>query len=197
MHRAVAEPAPLVAVLAAGGATRFGGGKLDALCAGKPVGQWVLDAVAGAGLAAGVIVVGEDPPQFALASGWSLIVNHSAEAGLGTSLALAANHAQKADRDLLVLLADMPLITAAHLRELACQPGTSATVSGSTYAGVPALFHKCHLPQLEKSCGDRGAAAFLTSLIDLEHVQVDPAMLIDIDTPADLARAEQILLRRG
>ena len=33
-----------IALLAAGGATRFGGGKLDAQCAGKPLGQWALDA---------------------------------------------------------------------------------------------------------------------------------------------------------
>ena len=37
--------AVFVAVLAAGRASRFGGGKLDADLAGKPVGQWVLDAV--------------------------------------------------------------------------------------------------------------------------------------------------------
>ena len=44
------DSAPLVAVLAAGAASRFGGGKLDAMLAGKRVGQWVLDAVAAAGL---------------------------------------------------------------------------------------------------------------------------------------------------
>ena len=37
---------PLVAVLAAGRGTRFGGGKLEALCAGKPLGRCALDAVA-------------------------------------------------------------------------------------------------------------------------------------------------------
>ena len=36
---------PHVAVLAAGRGKRFGGGKLEATCAGKPLGRWVLDAV--------------------------------------------------------------------------------------------------------------------------------------------------------
>ena len=47
---------PLVAVLAAGRGTRFGGGKLEAMCAGRPLGRWILDAVVEAGLVRGVIV---------------------------------------------------------------------------------------------------------------------------------------------
>ena len=51
---------PRVAVLAAGSATRFGGGKLEAICAGKPLGRWVLDAAEAAGLQPGTIVAGPD-----------------------------------------------------------------------------------------------------------------------------------------
>ncbi|MFT3965605.1 MAG: NTP transferase domain-containing protein, partial [Sphingobium sp.] len=77
-----------VAILAAGRASRFGGGKLDAACAGKPLGRWVLDAVAAAGAPPGLIVVGPRPPAFAgdaLHDGWTVITNAEAERGMGTS----------------------------------------------------------------------------------------------------------------
>ena len=52
--------APLVAVLAAGSATRFGGGKLDAVLAGRRLGAWALATIERAGLPPGVIVVPPD-----------------------------------------------------------------------------------------------------------------------------------------
>ena len=56
---------PLVAVLAAGRGTRFGGGKLEAICAGKPLGRWALDAVAEAGLEPGIVITGPAAVGFA------------------------------------------------------------------------------------------------------------------------------------
>ena len=53
-----------IAVLAAGSARRFGGGKLDVDCASKPLGRWALDAartVEGARIAA---IVGPAAPHF-------------------------------------------------------------------------------------------------------------------------------------
>ena len=44
---------PAVAVLAAGLGTRFGGGKLEAMCAGRPLGRWAIEAVEAAGLGPG------------------------------------------------------------------------------------------------------------------------------------------------
>ena len=99
----MAEP-PLVTVLAAGLATRFGGGKIDARCAGQPLGRWVLDAVETAGLARGTIVTG--PGGVAFAPGWEQLVNTVPEDGLGHSLALAARDAlERGAARLLVLLA--------------------------------------------------------------------------------------------
>src|SRR5690606_25378401 len=95
---------PLVAVLAAGLGTRFGSGKLEAECAGKPLGRWPVEAVEAVGLGPGVIVTGPDGVSFA--PGWKALANLRPEAGLGSSLALAARHALAQDAAaLLVLLA--------------------------------------------------------------------------------------------
>jgi molybdenum cofactor cytidylyltransferase len=187
----MADAKPLVAVLAAGGATRFGGGKLDAPLAGKVVGQWVLDAVAAAGLEPGVIVVGAEVPAFAAASGWPLLVNERASEGLGTSLALAAAAAN--DRALLVLLADMPLVDPAHLRALVAAKGSAATRYPSRKAGVPAVISPALLAELSGLAGDAGAGALLSSRAYVALLDPPDEMLLDIDTAADLARAEVLL----
>lgn len=193
----MADGRPLVAVLAAGAGTRFGGGKLDAACAGKPVGRWVLDAVEAAGLGAGLIVVAQEPPQFALASAWQIITNENAAAGLGTSLSLAARHALAAERALLVLLADMPLVTDDYLQELASAEGLAATTYADGKTGVPALFPRENLPALMEIKGDSGAGALLSQVGHIKRLTPQADMLIDVDRGKDLARAEQVLFRRG
>ncbi len=189
--RTMADTGVLVAVLAAGGASRFGGGKLDAMLAGKPVGQWVLDAVEAAGLEPGVIVVGPQAPQFAADSGWQLLTNPNAAQGLGTSLALAAAHAE--GRTLLVLLADMPLIDPAHLRALVGAGPLAATLYPNGKAGVPALFGPALLAELAGLTGDAGAGALLSSRKGVAMFEPLPAMLLDIDRPEDLVRADDLL----
>ena len=191
---------PLVAVLAAGAGSRFArtgyGGKLDAMLAGQPVGQWTIAAIGAAGLGPGVIIVGPEAPQFARASGWPLVVNAKAAQGLGTSLALAATQAMVQGRALLVVLADMPLVDPAHLALLAQTKAITATGWPNGRAGVPACFPLATLPELAQISGDAGAGALLTGRAGLHRVEAAPQMLLDIDTPADLSRAEQCL-RRG
>ncbi|MEO5706455.1 MAG: NTP transferase domain-containing protein [Alteraurantiacibacter sp.] len=187
----LADTGPLVAVLAAGAASRFGGGKLDADLAGKPVGQWVVDAVAAAGLAPGLIVVSPQVTRFAAASGWPLLTNIRPSDGLGTSLALAASAALGQGRALLVVLADMPLVSPRHLAELAANR-CAATLYPDGKAGVPALVDLAMLPALAELTGGEGAGPLLAARSDLVRVPAPPAMLLDIDRPADLARAAEL-----
>ena len=80
-----------IAVLAAGSARRFGGGKLDVDCAGKPLGHWALDAartVQGARIA---VVVGPAAPNFV--GDAEIVRNPQADEGLGTSVAAVARWA--------------------------------------------------------------------------------------------------------
>ncbi len=192
----MAERGPLVAVLAAGKAERFGGGKLDAPCAGRPLGQWALDAIGAAGLGPGVIVIGEEAPQFAGASGWQTLVNPEAAQGLGTSVACAARHALGEGRDLLLVLADMPLVTPAHLLRLVESGGAAASLHGEERPGVPALVPQEHLPRLCDLAGDRGAGPLLDEMQGLHLVDAGDGELMDVDRPEHLAEAERHLLAR-
>ena len=182
---------PVVVVLAAGRATRFGGGKLDAMLAGKRVGQWVLDALEAAGLAPGVVVTGPDAPAFAANSGWPLVTNPDPHAGLGTSLAIAAH---QTEGPLLVALADMPLVPTSHFAAL-LQYRFAATAWSGGKSGVPALFPAALLPKLRNLSGDQGAGPLLTATPDLALIEAPDDALLDIDRPEDLARAKTILQR--
>ena len=179
-----------VVVLAAGRGTRFGGGKLEADCAGKPLGRWAIDAVEGAGLGPGTIVTGPEGAGFA--EGWIVLVNPRPELGLGSSLALAARAALEGEASaLLVLLADMPLVTPDYLRELAAAHSPAATRQADGHAGVPALLDRALLERAAELAGDRGAGSLLG---DATLLDPPPGMLRDVDTSADLAQAERALL---
>jgi molybdenum cofactor cytidylyltransferase len=180
---------PLVAVLAAGRSTRFGGNKLEAECAGKPLGRWAVEAVEAAGLAPGLIVTGPEGVSFA--EGWTGLVNPQPERGLGSSLALAARAAiERGEESLLVLLADMPLVTAGYLRDLARSPAPAATRQADGRPGVPALLDRALLEAAASLAGDRGAGPLLANAA----LHDPPAgMLRDVDTPADLQEIELYL----
>jgi molybdenum cofactor cytidylyltransferase len=181
---------PTVAVLAAGLGTRFGGNKLEATCAGKPLGRWAIEAVEAAGLGPGTIITG--PEWVTFAGGWAREVNPEPEAGLGSSLALAARLARGKDA-LLILLADMPLVTPDYLRELASQTAPAATRYPEGHAGVPALLDRNLIAKAARLTGDRGAGPLLK-----EARLLDPprGMLRDVDTAEDLAEVEAELLRQ-
>jgi len=180
---------PLVTVLAAGRGERFGGGKLDAPCAGKPLGRWALDAAEAAGLGPGTIVVG--PAGAGYAAGWTGLVNPAPEAGLGSSLALAARAAlEDGAETLLVLLADMPLVEPAFLRQLAATAPPAATRQPDGRAGVPALLDRALLEKAAMLTGDRGAGPLLSGAALLEP---PPGTLRDVDTREDLVEVECVL----
>lgn len=197
-------PAVAVAVLAAGRASRFGGDKLDAVCAGKPVGAWVLDAAAEAGLPPGLLVVppaGQAGQKVAFAEaghrGWGWAHNAQPERGLASSLALAARWALEQEASaLLVLLADMPLLDPAYLRRLADAPPPAATAQPDGRPGVPALIPAALLPHAAALTGDEGAARLLAGAAGLTMLEPPQGMLLDIDGPHDLELAEEMLLAR-
>ena len=192
------RPRPLVAVLGAGRARRFGADKLSQPCAGKPLGRWALDAALDLGEPL-LWVAGATVPDF-IAGDCAVVQNLQAEAGMGTSVALAAQIAAERGADaLLVLLADMPLVTGALLARLIAVGAPVACRHHDCRPGVPALLPAASFAALQALTGDRGAGPILralpgqTLLAGLTLLDCAPIELLDVDSPADLAIARAAL----
>lgn len=181
-------------LLAAGAGTRFGGKKLEADFNGAMLGTHAARMLAKLGFRWTFAVhhPAHDRLAAALAAlGLTLVPNPDADRGLSSSLAcaLAAAEATEADA-LLVLLADMPLVTAQHVAALIeARRANPNAIIASESAGIPmppAIFPRYRWSQLkEEGQGDTGARALLR---DAMRVPADPATMIDIDTVADLER---------
>jgi molybdenum cofactor cytidylyltransferase len=184
---------PIVAVLAAGLSTRFGGNKLETKCLGKPVGRWVLDAVQDAGVGPGIIVTGPKGVSFAN-RWWTPLVNPRPEDGLGSSLAIAARHAIAADAStLMVLLADMPLIFPTFVKVLAMSAAPAAMYYPDGHLGVPALLDRELIDMAAQLSGDKGLGPLLQGATPM----AGESLLRDVDTPEDLAEVERFLTIRS
>lgn len=185
---------PTIALLAAGQARRFGGGKFDQDCAGRPLGAWAALAAERAGFERRILIVGREKPRFAdLLQGWELVVNPTPENGLPTSVNCAAR-AAGASRRLVLALADMPLVTATHLALLRDSKTICFTAYPDGSKGVPAGFPSSAIGSL---------CTLLRSAADVEWKQpvstLAPAsadLLRDVDTRVELAIAEELLRER-
>ncbi|MGE0332427.1 MAG: NTP transferase domain-containing protein [Ramlibacter sp.] len=174
---------PTVLVLAAGRGERFAasGGtthKLQALLAGKPVLQHVLDAVAQSGLPHHVVHADPSRP------------------GMGDSIA-AGVRATAGAAGWLVLPGDLPLVQAATLRAVAQALGQHAVV-------VPVYQGECGHPvgfaagcgaQLMALGGEQGAQPVVKALGATLLTVDDVGVVTDVDTVDDLRRAETALPR--
>ncbi len=187
----------MFAMLAAGGAARFGGGKLARTLVDKPLWHWVADTAAAAGFVQRICIVrdGWAPAREMQALGWSVVVNPDAEAGIASSLKLACT-AAVACRRLVIALADMPFITSDHFRTLALSEGVAFTRYPSGRFGVPAAFPHDAFRKLAMLEGDRGATSINWGPGRAAIAPASPEALIDIDTPDDLVRAHTMLARR-
>lgn len=188
-------PGTLIAVLAAGAGSRFGGGKLMAPCAGKPLGQWALDAALALGPP--VVWIGSQA-SLAIAEGrCETLANPFPRRGIGHSLALAAGLAQpRGAQTLLIVLADMPLVDTQLLAALLELGASAACTHPDGAPGVPALLSASLFPALLDLRGDRGAGSLLRGLTGLKRIDPGEQCLLDVDTPADLERAERLLAAR-
>lgn len=195
------------AVLAAGASRRFGAPKLLAPFGESTLLDRALDAALGSAADCAVVVTGayhsEMRPRLA-AYGGRLAVrrNRSWERGQATSVGAAVRYARSQGcTALLVMVADQPRVTAAHLNALLweydqgrAQAYLSATDHGH---GNPCLFDQSLFDDLLALEGDEGARSLIRSRRDIaaRHVHFDdPYLFEDVDTPADLGRLEEAML---
>ena len=182
-------------VLAAGRGTRFGATpKLLSVLDGEPLVRHAARAALASGLGPVVAVIGAHGPAIRAAlDGLDLtcIDNSAYEEGLSTSLQAGLAALPQADA-ILVLLADMPRITAHHLTALteAFRGGDPAAVVPvhAGQRGNPVLLNRRRLAaDLATLTGDQGAGRLLARRTDIREVAMDAAVLQDVDTPEALA----------
>lgn len=181
-------------LLAAGRGSRFGGNKLVAMLGDTMLGLHAARTLAGIGC--GHLFAVQDPVNGALAAalrtaGFTLLDNVAPEAGLSHSLSLAAKAAMSTDAEaVLFCLADMPFVTAAHLRAVIAVGIDGIVASAITDTPTPpALIHRMFWPDLITLTGDVGARVMLRDAI---AIQGTSEMLADIDTETDFAAARAI-----
>jgi molybdenum cofactor cytidylyltransferase len=170
---------PTVLVLASGRGERFNasggvGHKLQAELGGKTVLQRTLDAVRASGLP------------------WHL--EDAGHPGMGDAIA-AAVRATRAAAGWLILPADLPLIAPATLRTLA-QLHPDAQVLLPLFEGQrghPVRFARVCGQALAQLQGRAGAAALMQRFQVHACDVSDPGCVTDIDTLADLLRAQALL----
>ncbi|TXN23278.1 nucleotidyltransferase family protein [Methylobacterium sp. WL9] len=192
------DPRVGAVILAAGRGTRFGPEpKLLALLDGEPLVRHVAKAALASSAHPIVVVLGAHSSAVGAAlEGLDLrfVENpHHAE-GLSTSLRAGLAAMPDAVEAALILLADMPRITADHLdgliaayRDVRQRPSAVVPVSDGR-RGNPVLLDLGKLAEaLRNLSGDRGAGPLLAGRDDVIEVAMDEAVAFDVDTPAALA----------
>lgn len=179
----------IIALLAAGRANRFGGGKLDEELGGKPVGLWAAESAETAGFARRVVITPPMPPSFiARLKDWQLVINADPETGMASSIRTAARAAAGSER-LVIVLADMPFIEPTHLTRLARGTGVAFTLYEDGSRGAPAAFPAQVYPGLASLAdGQSPAALDWSARVELVEPRSRDS-LTDIDTTGDLALA--------
>jgi molybdenum cofactor cytidylyltransferase len=178
------DPAIALILLAAGRSERFGSDKLTASFRGRPLWEWAAQSAENAGFESLYLVIGEHS-GITPRDRWQPVLNHDAERGLGTSIAAGVTAAAHHQR-VVIALADMPLMEPAHLRLLGQETGTIFTRQPDGNPGSPAAFGHEHFARLRTLDEDRGAR----SLSLPKALVIEPStcgMLVDIDTPSDIA----------
>jgi molybdenum cofactor cytidylyltransferase len=182
-------------VLAAGRASRMGSNKLVAELDGEPIVRRCVRAVLGSQARPVVVVTGHEAEAVrgALAGlDVQLVHNPAFAEGMSTSLraGLAAVGAASAA---LICLGDMPRLRPQHLDALiaAHRGGDPAQIVVPTCdrkRGNPVLWPRQYFAEISALTGDVGARALIDRHADQLHLVAidDPAILLDVDTPAAL-----------
>lgn len=184
----------MLVLLAAGQSTRFGDAdKLDEDFLGKPLGLHVAVALEDLPFAERIAVVDSCRVDYAR-HGYRVVHNEQATAGMSSSIHLGVAAAKQAGAEaVLIALADMPRVTAAHIHRLfdaSEGPETVAASSNGEHPMPPGLFGAARFDFMLTLKGPDGARDLIRAG---RHVVTAPAELIDIDTPADLERLRALV----
>lgn len=193
-------------VLAAGGSRRLGRAKQNLARDGETLIHRAVRLAAQTGPRRLLVVLGADGDalQAAIADlPGERLFNRDWEQGLAGSLQLAAAALAAHAGTVLILGCDQPALDAAHLQRLIAAATTAASGCAVTRhgdaPGIPAAISSELMAQAHSLHGDRGFGRLLARRPAQELGWLeDPALDLDIDVEADVARAMALgLLDRG
>jgi molybdenum cofactor cytidylyltransferase len=188
-------------VLAAGEAKRFGGCKQLAKLQGRPLVQWVLDAALASDLDEVVLVLGSRHRQVLETLGLGaahprlrVVVNPEFAFGQSTSLRAGLKEIGTACSAVMFLLADQPFVTPVVINLLLERYRRSdRLITLPVYRerrGNPCILARAFYADIRRITGDKGAREIIANHpAEVLEVEIpDPAVLMDVDLPADLDR---------
>ncbi len=185
----------VLVLLAAGRSERFGdvGSKLEEEFLGKALGLHVAVALAALPFRERIVVTGKARLDYA-ALDYRTVANPDPDQGMASSVRLGVEQAKtQGAKAVLIALADMPRVTAAHVMRLYDAARNGDTVVASS-DGVdpkpPALFGADKFDFLMALDGDSGARDLVRAG---RHVVTSPAELIDIDTPEEMEKLRALI----
>lgn len=192
-------------VLAAGTSSRMGSPKPLLSVGGRPILEHVLATVRGSHVEDIVVVLGHEADQVreqVSLDGARAIVNEAYAQGMSTSIRAGVQAADPRSDAFLIVLGDQPFVASSTLDALVDRRnGSGAEILIPTYEGRrgnPVLLDRSLSEDVESITGDQGCRAIFGRHIRgiLEVPVDDPGILVDLDTPDQLARAEA-LIRAG
>lgn len=195
MHTAPGDAARIAGLLlAAGTSSRLGINKLLVQLDGEPLVRRAARRALEVGLHRLLAVLGHEADRVrdALAGlPVQLVVNSRYGQGMATSLQAGLRAVPESCEAALVLLPDMPLVTAAMLREVADRyRRTGAPLVVSLYGETPApptLYARPLFPALLEA-SEGGRQVVRAHRQEAQTVRWPPELLVDLDLPGDLAQ---------
>ena len=179
---------PLGAVLAGGAATRLGGAKATADLAGRPLISYPLEALAQAGITSVVVAKADSSmPQLDVE-----VITEPDEPRHPLAGVVTALH-QAGARGTLVLPCDAPFVSPMLIRVLASATSTTAVRSGGRTHPLLAFYSHGSLELLEQAIAAGDSATAALEALDPEWIEAIERETFNVNTPEDLARAEDLL----
>lgn len=192
-------------VLAAGTSTRMGESKLFLTVGGATLLRRVVDTAAEAGLDPIIVVLGHEAERArAELAGvrCAAVVNADYLEGINTSLRAGFNAVPDDATAAVMLLADMPFVSAHMIGTLvALHRAGHVPLVISSYAGVfapPTLYGRALFDELRvlegEGCGSRVAKQHRNEAAEVEW---PASVMVDVDVPADLERVRAQMMTTG
>lgn len=182
-------------VLAAGAGRRYGGGKQLAPLGGRPLLEHALRAAAAAPVDGVLVTLGARADEVAAAvdlHGARPVVVADWQEGIAASLRAGLEALGPEVEAAAILLGDQPEVDAATIaRVIEAWRTGGAPAARAVHAGRPGhpvVVARALFPRLRELRGDRGAGALLAQ-VDVTTVECGRRVVVDVDTPEDLAGA--------